>query len=100
MLNEGLITNLVLDGQIQGIKDIMAKGRSHGMQTFDQALMDLYKNGEITKETAEIEADNPTNLMLELRQYHASDDYRRNSKVKKSTHLDSSIPMLKKQDGQ
>ena len=99
MLNEGLITSLVLDGQIQGIKEIMAKSRAHGMQTFDQSLMDLYKSGEITKETAEIEADNPTNLMLELRQYQSSDDYRKNTKVKKSAHLDASIPLLKDQDG-
>lgn len=67
MLNEGLIRSLIEEGKPKEIKDIMEKNRSLGMQTFEQALLDLFAKGEITEETALQEADNPANLKLQLR---------------------------------
>jgi twitching motility protein PilT len=49
------------------IKDIIEKGQSqYGMQTFDQALIDLYKGGLITIETAKESATNPGDFVRAL----------------------------------
>ena len=43
MLNSPLISDLIFKGEVHEIKEIMAKSRELGMQTFDQALFDLYE---------------------------------------------------------
>jgi len=45
----------------------MAKSRELGMQTFDQALFDLYSAGEITYEDALAHADSPNDLRLMIK---------------------------------
>lgn len=67
MLNEGLIRNLIEEGKPKEIKEIMEKSRGLGMQTFEQALIDLYRAGLISEEAALAEADNPANLKLQIR---------------------------------
>ncbi|WP_455217396.1 PilT/PilU family type 4a pilus ATPase, partial [Kaarinaea lacus] len=52
MLGTPLIQDLILKGDVHGIKEIMEKSRNLGMQTFDQALYDLHKEGKITLEEA------------------------------------------------
>jgi twitching motility protein PilU len=68
LLNSGLVRNLIEEGKIKEIKDIMGRSRDQGMQTFDQALHDLYINGIISEETALHEADNPGNIKLQIKQ--------------------------------
>lgn len=72
MLNHGLIKSLIHEGRIKEIKELTEKGRDEGMQTFDQALIDLFVAGEITEETALAESDNPANLRLALKQHEMS----------------------------
>lgn len=67
MLNQGLIRSLIEEGKPKEIKDIMEKNRSLGMQTFEQALLDLYQAGKIEEDVAIAEADNPANLKLQIR---------------------------------
>lgn len=67
MLNQGLIKNLIEEGKPKEIKEIMEKNRSLGMQTFEQALLDMYRSGHISEEVAIHEADNPANLKLQIR---------------------------------
>ncbi len=67
MLNEGVIRNLIEEGKPKEIKEIMEKNRGMGMQTFEQALLDLFSQGHITEEVALAEADNASNLKLNLR---------------------------------
>jgi twitching motility protein PilU len=43
MLNTPLISDLIFKGEVSEIKEIMKKSRNLGMQTFDQALFDLYE---------------------------------------------------------
>ncbi len=74
LLNEGSISQLIEEGKIKDIKEIMAKSRGQGMQTFDQCLYDLYTAGHISEEIALAEADNPTNLSLQFKQYHTTDE--------------------------
>lgn len=68
MLNQGLIKTLIQEGHVKEIKEHIEKGRGHGMQSFDQALTDLYTQGVITEEMALAESDNPTNLRLIIKQ--------------------------------
>ncbi len=68
MLNQGLVTNLIEEGDFKKIKEVMEKNRDHGMITFDQCLHELYTEGTISSKTALQEADNPTNLRLQINQ--------------------------------
>ena len=57
MLNSPLIADLIFKGEVHEIKEIMKKSRELGMQTFDQALFDLYEAGKISYEDALRNAD-------------------------------------------
>jgi twitching motility protein PilU len=66
MLGTPLIQDLILKGDIPGIRDIMEKSTNLGMQTFDQALFKLYKDGVISVEEALRNADSQNNLRLKI----------------------------------
>ncbi|MCX7110670.1 MAG: PilT/PilU family type 4a pilus ATPase [Proteobacteria bacterium] len=63
-----LVSDLIRKGEIHKLKDLMKNSREHGMQTFDQALFDLYTMGKITYEDALHSADsqNEVRLMIKL----------------------------------
>jgi len=67
MLNSPLISDLVFKGDVSGIKEIMKKSRELGMQTFDQALFDLFEAGLISYEDALRNADSLNDLRLEIK---------------------------------
>jgi twitching motility protein PilU len=67
MLNSPLISDLIFKGQVHGIKEIMKKSRELGMQTFDQALFDLYEADKITYEDALRNADSVNDLRLTIK---------------------------------
>lgn len=67
LLNTPLIQDLIAKGEAFGIKPIMKKSRELGMQTFDQALYDLYKSGKISYEEALRNADSANELRLEIK---------------------------------
>ena len=67
MLNSPLISDLIFKGEVHEIKEIMKKSRELGMQTFDQALFDLYENGRITYEDALRNADSINDLRLQIK---------------------------------
>ncbi len=67
MLNSPLIADHIRKGEPHLIKEIMTKSRELGMQTFDQALYDLYSDGEITYEDALRHADSPNDLRLMIK---------------------------------
>jgi twitching motility protein PilU len=62
MMNTPYISELLRDGNFNEIKEIMEKGDTVGMQTFDQSLYDLYKDDKITIKNALAYADSSTNL--------------------------------------
>ncbi len=66
MLGTPLIQDLILKGEIHTIKEIMEKSSNLGMQTFDQALFKLYKDGQISLEEALRNADSQNNLRLKI----------------------------------
>ena len=67
MLNSPLISDLIHKGEMHEIKAIMAKSRELGMQTFDQALFDLYEKGDISYEDALRQADSQNELRLKIK---------------------------------
>lgn len=67
MLNSPLISDLIHKGEMHEIKAIMAKSRELGMQTFDQALFDLYETGAIGYEDALRQADSRNELRLRIK---------------------------------
>ena len=66
LLNSPLISELILRGDIHGVKEIMAKSRDIGMQTFDQSLFDLYEADLITYDDALKNADSVNDLRLQI----------------------------------
>ena len=67
MLNSPLISDLIFKGEVHEIKEIMKRSRELGMQTFDQALFDLYEAGRITYEDALRNADSVNDLRLQIK---------------------------------
>ncbi|MGP1676582.1 MAG: PilT/PilU family type 4a pilus ATPase [Burkholderiales bacterium] len=67
MLNSPLIADLIFKGEVHEIKEIMKKSRELGMQTFDQALFDLYEDGKISYEDALRNADSVNDLRLNIK---------------------------------
>jgi twitching motility protein PilU len=67
MLNSPLISDLIFKGQVHEIKEIMKKSRELGMQTFDQALFDLYEADKISYEDALRNADSVNDLRLSIK---------------------------------
>jgi twitching motility protein PilU len=67
LLNTPLVSDLVLKGQFHEIKETMSKSRELGMQTFDQALFDLYNEGAISYEEALRNADSTNELRLQIK---------------------------------
>jgi twitching motility protein PilU len=67
MLNSPLISDLVFKGEVHEIKEVMKKSRELGMQTFDQALFDLYETGKISYEDALRNADSVNDLRLTIK---------------------------------
>ena len=62
MVNTPYIKELLREGNFNEIKEIMEKGDTAGMQTFDQSLYDLYKSDKISIKNALAYADSSTNL--------------------------------------
>ncbi len=67
LLNSPLIADHIRKGEMHLLKELMKKSRENGMQTFDQALFDLYSAGEITYEDAIRHSDAPNDLRLMIK---------------------------------
>jgi twitching motility protein PilU len=62
MLNTPHIKDLILKGDIAAVKEAHKDSGEKGMQNFDDALLQLYKDGTITLEEAMSHADSRSNL--------------------------------------
>jgi len=80
LLNTPLASDLIRKGQVGDLKELMKKSTEVGMQTFDQALYELYDAGEITYEDALAHADSANDLRLIIKLASESDaDYLSNA---------------------
>lgn len=67
MINSPLMSDYIRKGETHELKALMTRSRELGMQTFDQALFDLYKAKEITYKDALRHADSPNDLRLQIK---------------------------------
>ncbi len=73
LLNTPLAADLIRKGRVSDLKELMKKSTEIGMQTFDQALYELYDSGEITYEDAIAHADSANDLRLLIKLASESD---------------------------
>lgn len=68
LINTPLAKDYIRKGEVHKLKELMKDSREHGMQTFDQALYDLYAAGKISYDDALNSADsrNEVRLMIKL----------------------------------
>ncbi|MDO4897172.1 MAG: PilT/PilU family type 4a pilus ATPase [Moraxella sp.] len=67
LLGTQLIADYIRKGEIHEIKPVMKRSRDIGMQTFDQALFDLYESDQISYSDAIKHADSPNDLRLKIK---------------------------------
>lgn len=67
LINTPLISDLIRKGDVHEIKEVVKKSTNLGMQTFDQALFALFRDGIITYEVAIAHADSPNDLRLMIK---------------------------------
>ncbi|ACR13855.1 PilT/PilU family type 4a pilus ATPase [Teredinibacter turnerae] len=90
-LNTPLAQDLIRKGEVHELKELMKKSNEQGMQTFDQALYELYDAGEITYEDALSHADSPNDLRLMIKLGSESDaEYLKNAADELSIQEDDS----------
>ncbi|OQX73344.1 MAG: type IV pili twitching motility protein PilT [Campylobacteraceae bacterium 4484_4] len=91
LLRNARIESLIAEGRDSEITDAIAEGKDiYGMQTFDQALLDLYARGIITEEEALLNATNKSDLKMQLDSF--------NSANIRNPHPEESIISLKRED--
>ncbi len=68
LLGTPLVSDIIRKGEVHKLKELMKSSRELGMQTFDQALYDLYTQGKISYDDAINAADskNEVRLMIKL----------------------------------
>lgn len=64
LLNRGLIRQHIEQGKIRQLREMIEKGTSDGMKSFDQHLFEHYQQQRISEEIAIAEADSTANLRL------------------------------------
>ena len=67
LINTPLAADLIRKGEVHELKGLMKRSTDLGMQTFDQALYNLYVQGEITYEDALLHADSSNDLRLMIK---------------------------------
>ncbi|WP_299312219.1 PilT/PilU family type 4a pilus ATPase [uncultured Halomonas sp.] len=67
LLRSPLISDLISKGDVSEVKRVMGRSRDQGMQTFDQALYDLFRAGRITEEVALVHADSANDLRMMIK---------------------------------
>lgn len=68
LINQGLVRELILKGEIGKIHDVMEQNNSIGMSTFDQSLMRLFMDDLITEDTAITNSDKPSDMKIKVQQ--------------------------------
>ena len=67
LINSPLIADLIKDGRVDELRDVMARTTEWGMQTFDQSLFELYESGLISYDNAIMYAESENDLRLRIK---------------------------------
>ena len=66
LLGTPIVRDVIKRGGINELKEIMEKSINLGMQTFDHALLELFKSGRISEDEAIRNADSANNIRLKI----------------------------------
>ncbi len=66
LMNTPFISETIRKGNLQQLNELVEKGSSEGMQSFDQSLLELFNKGEISREVALENATSRNNLEWQL----------------------------------
>ena len=66
LLGTSIIQDLIMKGDIHGIKEVMERSEDIGMQTFDSHLFKLYRDKVISYDEMIRNADSPNNLKVKI----------------------------------
>ena len=92
LLNTPLVSDLIRKGKVSDLKELMKRSTEIGMQTFDQALYELYDAGQITYEDALAHADSANDLRLLIKLASESDaEYLLNSADELAVEKDNDV---------
>ena len=75
LINTPRVMDLILKGDISGIKEAMQAGEQYDMQTFDQALFKMWENGLIDDIEALRSADSANNMRLNMKIASIGDEH-------------------------
>jgi len=67
LINTARVSDLIERGKNGELKETMAAGGNYGMQTFDQCLLQLWKDGHIDEQNALVNSDSPNDLRLKMK---------------------------------
>lgn len=67
LLGSSRVRDLIKKGEVDSLKEAMVQGSNDGMQTFDQALLDLYTRGRISLQEALDNADSATDMKIKIK---------------------------------
>jgi len=67
LINSPLMSDLIFKGEVSEIKELISKSNELGMQTFDQALFNLYEEGKISYDEATKNADSINDIRLRIK---------------------------------
>ena len=67
LMQTPLVSDLIYRGEVAELKEVMKKSNRLGMNTFDQALFDLFENGTISYEEALKNADSKNEVRLRIK---------------------------------
>jgi twitching motility protein PilU len=92
LLQTPLISDLIFKGEVAELKEVMKKSNRLGMNTFDQALFDLFERGMISYEEALKNADskNEVRLRVKLESKRAASD---------PTAVDEGLDLIEEESG-
>jgi twitching motility protein PilU len=97
MLGTPRVRDLIKEGKVDELKEVISASEKQGMQSFDSALYNLYREGRISMEEAIKNADSANNLRVRFSQ---SGGVARRPSMKLSLEEDSERDRKKEADGQ
>jgi twitching motility protein PilU len=81
MLNQGLVRELILKGDIGKISTVMEQNATIGMCSFDQSLLKLFQEGHIDEDAAISNSDRPSDMKIKVQQAQLSGKIRSDQDV-------------------
>jgi twitching motility protein PilU len=85
LINTPMIREMIRRGEVNKLKEAMETSLDDGMQTFDRALYDLYKQEIITLDEAIQNADSPQGLKVKISLSQGSDEDDEMSEIQSSS---------------